>query len=114
MQIIARPVKPQILAGPFHFAVFGVAKTMSHRLSCFILRAAALSVLLLSLQTSHAAGQAPPAAITYRLTMSRPVSHLFEVKIEASLPENETAESLDFQMPRWSPGRYAIFDFAKN
>ncbi|MCA1601563.1 MAG: PDZ domain-containing protein, partial [Acidobacteria bacterium] len=39
--------------------------------------------------------------------------HLFEVAIEVALPEM-VPESLDFQMAKWSPGRYAVFDFAKN
>jgi predicted metalloprotease with PDZ domain len=26
----------------------------------------------------------------------------------------QSVEAIDFQMPRWSPGRYAVFDFAKN
>src|SRR5882762_5187300 len=56
----------------------------------------------------------PQPSITYRLSMPRPVSHLFEVKIEVELPKNASAESLDFQIPKWSPGRYAVFDFAKN
>jgi predicted metalloprotease with PDZ domain len=46
--------------------------------------------------------------------MSRPVSHLFEVAIEIELPENFKDQSVAFQMPKWSPGRYAVFDFAKN
>ena len=56
---------------------------------------------------------APLKSVTYRLSMTRPVSHLFEVSIEVELPDNAPS-SLDFQMPRWSPGRYAVFDFAKN
>jgi predicted metalloprotease with PDZ domain len=56
----------------------------------------------------------PLRSITYRLSMPRPVSHLFEVNIEVELPSDTTAKSLDFQMPKWSPGRYAVFDFAKN
>jgi len=52
-----------------------------------------------------------PELLTYRLSMSRPQSHLFEVAIEVELPES-APESLDFQ--KWSPGRYAVFDFAKN
>ncbi|MDQ3667503.1 MAG: PDZ domain-containing protein [Acidobacteriota bacterium] len=55
----------------------------------------------------------PLGSITYRLSMSRPQSHLFEVAIEVELPESVPA-SLDFQMAKWSPGRYAVFDFAKN
>lgn len=56
----------------------------------------------------------PLKSITYRLAMSRPASHLFEVTIEIELPENSDRQSLDFQMSKWSPGRYAVFDFAKN
>ena len=68
---------------------------------------------LLILWSSVALAQTKPLGeITYRLSMSRPVSHLFEVSIEVQLAE--PLESLDFQMARWSPGRYAVFDFAKN
>ncbi|MDQ2920855.1 MAG: PDZ domain-containing protein [Acidobacteriota bacterium] len=56
----------------------------------------------------------PLTSITYRLSMSRPVSHLFEVAIEVELPNDWKARSIEFQMPKWSPGRYAVFDFAKN
>jgi predicted metalloprotease with PDZ domain len=52
--------------------------------------------------------------LNYRLAMSQPSSHLFEVTIEVEVPQSSKAESLDFQMPKWSPGRYAVFDFAKN
>lgn len=58
--------------------------------------------------------QDQPRSITYRLSMSRPVSHLFEVSIEVELPKDSKAKSVDFQMAKWSPGRYAVFDFAKN
>jgi predicted metalloprotease with PDZ domain len=46
--------------------------------------------------------------------MSRPVSHLFEVAIEIELPDELKDRPVDLQMPKWSPGRYAVFDFAKN
>ncbi len=46
--------------------------------------------------------------------MSQPGSHLFEVSIDVDVPAEAKPESLDFQMARWSPGRYAVFDFAKN
>ncbi|HXT64221.1 MAG TPA: PDZ domain-containing protein [Pyrinomonadaceae bacterium] len=52
--------------------------------------------------------------MNYRLGMSQPSSHLFEVTIEVEVPPSQAPESLDFQMPKWSPGRYAVFDFAKN
>lgn len=70
---------------------------------------------LVALSGTVALGQQQqPRSITYRLGMSRPVSHLFEVKIEVELTETGNVQSLDFQMPKWSPGRYAVFDFAKN
>ncbi|HYU97914.1 MAG TPA: PDZ domain-containing protein [Pyrinomonadaceae bacterium] len=76
-------------------------------------------VLLLSLLASFSAiataQNAPPLrSLTYHLKMSRPVSHLFEVTIEVELGNDSTRRSIDFQMPKWSPGRYAVFDFAKN
>lgn len=70
----------------------------------------------ITVAAANAAGQQEQSlrSITYRLSMLRPVSHLFEVSIEVELPENSAAQSLDFQMSKWSPGRYAVFDFAKN
>jgi predicted metalloprotease with PDZ domain len=73
----------------------------------------AFSVLSFSIAVS--AQQAEPLkSITYQLSMSKPTSHLFEIAIEVELPENSPTASLDFQMAKWSPGRYAVFDFAKN
>jgi predicted metalloprotease with PDZ domain len=72
-------------------------------------------VLLFLLATNIAAlGQEQPLRIKYWLAMSHPGSHLFEVTIEVGLPADTKIDSLDFQMPKWSPGRYAVFDFAKN
>jgi predicted metalloprotease with PDZ domain len=81
-----------------------------------LLRCLALLLLLLaSFSAIAAAQQEPPLrSVTYHLKMSRPVSHLFEVTIEVELGSDATARSIDFQMPKWSPGRYAVFDFAKN
>jgi predicted metalloprotease with PDZ domain len=58
--------------------------------------------------------QPQPLNIYYRLAMSHPNSHLFEVSVEVDVPAEAKIDSLDFQMPKWSPGRYAVFDFAKN
>ncbi len=78
-------------------------------------RLALLLSLLACFIATAAAQQAPPLrSVTYHLKMSRPVSHLFEVTIEVELGNDATARSIDFQMPKWSPGRYAVFDFAKN
>jgi predicted metalloprotease with PDZ domain len=78
------------------------------------------SIILLALITlccgvTMAQGQEPPLkSISYQLSMSRPTSHLFEVQIIVELPEELKDRPLKFQMPKWSPGRYAVFDFAKN
>jgi predicted metalloprotease with PDZ domain len=61
-----------------------------------------------------AAAEQSLASISYELGMSRPSSHLFEVGLKVELGGEGGAETLDFQMPRWSPGRYSVFDFAKN
>jgi len=59
--------------------------------------------------------QAPqPYAVSYRLAMSHPASHLFEVTMDVVVPVGDTSASLDFQMPLWQPGRYSVADFAAN
>src|SRR5262245_47685017 len=59
--------------------------------------------------------QSPQAyRIRYQLAMSRPASHLFEVTIDVSVPASESATFVDFQMPKWQPGRYSVADFAVN
>jgi predicted metalloprotease with PDZ domain len=73
----------------------------------------ALSIM--AMLSSVATAQEPPLkSITYRLSMSRPVSHLFEVAIAVELPDPLKDKPLQFQMAKWSPGRYGVFDFAKN
>jgi predicted metalloprotease with PDZ domain len=71
-------------------------------------------VFILLLSGSISAQTEPLSRITYRLSLSRPVSHLFEVSIEVELPESHKEPAVSFQMPKWAPGRYAVFDFAKN
>jgi predicted metalloprotease with PDZ domain len=56
----------------------------------------------------------PSYTISYKLAISHPVSHLFEVTIDVSIPPNDPAAFIDLQMPRWQPGRYSVADFAKN
>lgn len=74
-------------------------------------------VLAVALLLSAPALAQQPAAferISYRLAMPQPASHLFEVSIEVQAPAAGAAPQIDFQMPKWQPGRYAIADFAKN
>jgi predicted metalloprotease with PDZ domain len=78
-----------------------------------IVRFAATTLFLLAISVT-AVAQEQPLKIKYWLAMSQPNSHLFEVTIEVQLPADSETTSLDFQMPKWSPGRYAVFDFAKN
>src|ERR1044072_8498589 len=74
-----------------------------------------LGVVLIALFTTIAIAQEPPLkSITYRLSMSRPVSHLFEVSILIELPDELKDKPLQLQMAKWSPGRYGVFDFATN
>jgi len=79
-----------------------------------IINRIAVTFLLLLVVGFPAAAQDQPLQIKYWLAMSQPNSHLFEVTIEVNLPNDLGLKSLDFQMPKWSPGRYAVFDFAKN
>jgi len=58
------------------------------------------------------AARATPYRVGYVLSMPRPESHLFEVRVDVEGLRG--AGHVDFQMPRWSPGRYAVYDFAKN
>ena len=55
-----------------------------------------------------------PYNISYRLAMSRPASHLFEVTMDVTVPAGDSSGYVDFQIPKWQPGRYSVADFAKN
>jgi predicted metalloprotease with PDZ domain len=52
-----------------------------------------------------------PLSLEYHLLLDRPSSHLIEVQIDA---KNVQQPFVKFVMPAWSPGRYAIYNFAKN
>jgi predicted metalloprotease with PDZ domain len=72
---------------------------------------ASIFILLFSTLTDTGSLGAAPLELQYQLRVTRPTTHLVEVGITASAVA-ET--SLDFVMPAWAPGRYAIYDFAKN
>ena len=59
--------------------------------------------------TAHATE--PPLAIAYRLTIADPAAHLFAVRMDV---DGVRGDALELQLPVWSPGRYARFDFARN
>ena len=87
-------------------------------------RARLIAIALAALWcAAHAAGaRAQPAhssadgaahrRIAYTISAPRPETHLFGVKVEVETSRPE--EFVEFQMPKWSPGRYGVFDFAKN
>ena len=52
-----------------------------------------------------------PLQLDYHLLLTHPNLHLVTVEIAAG---KVAGDFLDFVMPAWSPGRYAIYDFAKN
>lgn len=49
--------------------------------------------------------------ISYRVTLNTPHRHLFLVEIEL---DTAGAAAIDIEFPAWSPGRYFIYDFARN
>src|SRR5271157_1262513 len=52
-----------------------------------------------------------PLELAYTVRVDRPTTHLVDIDIVARQVE---PASLKFVMPAWGPGRYAIYDFAKN
>lgn len=60
---------------------------------------------------AQAANAQQPLQLRYQLRIDQPSEHLADVEIDAHDVKSPT---LDFAMPAWSPGRYAIYDFAKN
>ncbi len=51
------------------------------------------------------------ATITYTLAFDRPGKHVASVEIRVPVLN---ADTLTFAMPAWAPGRYVIYNFAKN
>ena len=73
------------------------------------LRLPLCAVLLLAALPYAAFAQA--TSIEYTLTITNPLSHLYEVEMQIS---GIRSNSIDVAMPAWSPGVYAIRDFAGN
>src|SRR5438132_24611 len=78
-----------------------------NRFKLFSRHAAFVGCLLLTIGYPLFA-QEQPLKVHYSLAMSHPNSHLFEISIEVEMPPDAKIDSLDFQMPKWSPGRYAV------
>ena len=67
------------------------------------------AALLLTALPQAAFAQTP--SIDYTLTIRNPLSHLYEVEVHIG---GIRSNSVDVAMPAWSPGVYAIRDFAGN
>src|SRR6476469_5789649 len=87
---------------------------MMKRTTVPIARVVSLFVLLFTISIAVVGQDNNALRIHYRLSMPHPSSHLFEVSIEVERPAHSNLSSIDFQMAKWAPGRYAVFDFAKN
>ncbi len=79
-------------------------------------KAAKTIALVLAVAAMAASAATPQSAersaqLRYHLILSRPAAHLVEVEIAA---DGLTDPEINFVMPAWSPGRYAIYNFAKN
>lgn len=73
--------------------------------------AAGLLLLVLMAAPALFFAASPPLSIEYHLSLLDPASHIMEVEIHTG---NVRQASLNFVMPAWAPGRYAIYNFAKN
>ena len=56
-------------------------------------------------------GAAPRLDIAYRIGIADPAAHLYDVRIDVG---GALGDSVEMQLPVWSPGRYMRFDFARN
>ena len=56
-------------------------------------------------------GDLPPLDLQYVLRLQRPTTHIMDVEIDVGKVQEP---ALGFVLPAWAPGRYAIYDFAKN
>src|SRR2546429_1468572 len=92
--------------------IFLLGKT-TMKSKAFVRRSLVVCLLLLATSVAIFA-QEPPLRIDCHLAMSQPSTHLFQISINIDIPSDPKINALDFQMPKWSPGRYAVFDFAKN
>ncbi|MGD1054631.1 MAG: PDZ domain-containing protein [Nitrososphaerales archaeon] len=56
----------------------------------------------------------PQDLIRYTVSMLRAKAHCFDVKIEIPIPAGRRADELRLAMPVWTPGHYAVEDFARH
>ena len=94
----------QCLAGPWGRPIRLMNNSKSFRRSL-------LCAALAFFSWGASALAAAPLELQYHLSVSKPATHFAEIEITAG----RVAEpELDFVLPAWAPGRYAIYEFAKN
>ena len=91
-----------------------------NRMSSLCMVIAAVACRAPSTTTSNASTAPQPALsttaaphfdIAYRIGIVDPTSHLYDVRMDVG---NLSGDTVRLQLPVWSPGRYARFDFARN
>jgi predicted metalloprotease with PDZ domain len=89
-------------------------RTLSLALVAVVVSSAACVPRRVPPSDSPVQAQAPERVfdISYRLGLTDPASHLYDVEID--IAGIDGIDTLRLQMPVWSPGRYARMDFAKN
>ncbi|MDT5295898.1 MAG: hypothetical protein QOJ76_2778 [Acidobacteriota bacterium] len=95
-----------------HVLGLAVARVLGRNVARTLALFALLSLAPVLAAAQDTTSSAPAYRIAYRLLMTQPATHLFDVEVKVEGLKG--ARQVDFQMPRWSPGRYAVFDFAKN
>jgi predicted metalloprotease with PDZ domain len=70
-------------------------------------------MVLLCVVTGRAQTATPASTLDlqYDLRLFRPTTHIVDVEIDAS---RVSSPFVEFVLPAWAPGRYAIYNFAKN
>jgi predicted metalloprotease with PDZ domain len=61
--------------------------------------------------TAAQGAELSPLELTYTVRVERPTTHLLDIDI--AVRQVDTSD-LKLVMPAWGPGRYAVYDFAKN
>ncbi len=92
----------------------GISRTPglpARQLPLWLALAAALAIAAQANAAAQATRAQSTLQLSYQLRIEQPSEHLAEVEIDA---RGVSSPALDFVMPAWSPGRYAIYDFAKN
>src|SRR3974390_1923541 len=83
---------PESTCGVFHPRIVFVASAFC-----------CLAAVVLTAGDAHA--PAAPLKLHYHLRVRHPTTHILEVEIDAG---QVIEPALDFSMPAWSPGRYAL------